>query len=227
MKKILITLVIIISVTLLIAVSYPLISFYITTIGEKETIIGEVYATYGDSKVYIKSLDDSDKLLLEIKITSDTAFASSGSKYDDDEISELKIGSVVKIDCVYKADLGARYAKKIKTVDLNQKSEWPEIVINNDYSWSQSEIGDYIYGDVVYVVNLVNPIEGWVVYIKDEYGEISGYLLESNNKFLTYELKALLEQKTTGYAVKIHKLYVAPFEKMPITGAFSIELQEE
>lgn len=225
-KNILISIIVVISIMLLINALYPFVSYCISTIGEKGSIVGEVYATYHDSTFYIKALDNPEnKLILEILIDPDTVFASGPLKENINEMPELKIGSIVEVDYIYRPNLGATYATSIKTTTANAQSEWPEIILNENYSKSDSEIGHPEYGEIVHIVNTNDIVDGWIVYIKNDYGRIIGYFFDRNNKLIPDELKNLLDQKAMGYRIKVYTRYGSdPIKNHGISGAFSVEL---
>lgn len=199
------------------------------------TIVGEVVATKSDAFVYVKPVGDKGtKQLLELCISSDTSFDSGDFTEGQsiDTIPELIVGTIVKIEYTYQAYdkySGRTTADSIKTVTSDATSnEWPSLVLHEDYSWNSWDTGTQTTGEVIYVAKLDSPIEGYMVYINhnSEY-RIQQYFIETNNMFLTDELKELLEQKEVGYTVKAKGLATAPFEKSIIIAAISIDLVKE
>ena len=229
---------IIITIAFILICITPLLIYHFSTLPPKETIgtlVGEVFVVYNGRYLYLKPMEDQDvNYLLKIEITDETLFASQSSIASSEEIPELAVGKIIEVDYTYKRDTVEIRANSIKEASAGQGDKWPEVTLKEDYLSGHYDIGMLTSGNVVYVTKLTSPTEGYLVYIDDNYtqysGRLYGYFLEKNNKFLQEDLRQLLEQEATGYAVKVRELNTLAFScDLPalITGAHSIELAEE
>lgn len=233
MKKriLLITAIIILLISALILVK----SCSIFSNEKKGTLVGEVFVVYNGRYLYLKPMEDQDvNYLLKIEITDETLFASQSSIASSEEIPELSVGKIIEVDYTYKRDTVEIRANSIKEASAGQGDKWPEVTLKEDYLSGHYDIGMLTSGNVVYVTKLTSPTEGYLVYIDDNYtqysGRLYGYFLEKNNKFLQEDLRQLLEQEATGYAVNVRELDMLVFScDLPtlITGTLWIELTEE
>ena len=226
---------IIITLVFIFIVITPLLIYHFTTLPPKETsgtIVGEVVSTKSETFVYIKPIgDQGTKQLLELRVSEDTSFASGDPGESINAMPELDIGATVEINYTHqpqKEGAGRTIINNIKTVDSQSEStEWPELVLNEDYPDDSTKIVSRATGEVIYVVKLNYPIEGYIVYINhDNEYRIQQYFIEKNNVFLTDNLKELLEQRTIGYNIQAEGLATAPFENSTIRTAFSINWEE-
>ena len=221
MKKI-----IIVTIAFILICITPLLIYHFSTLPPKETIgtiVGEVVATDRDYVLYVKPVaDNGTKQLLEFRLANDTKLESFSN------ISDLTAGTVVEINYTRvktKNVAPTITADSIRIVDSSSSSsEWPKLVLNEDFSWDYIDISSRNKGEVIYVAKLSHPIEGYLVYINDSDLRFKSYFIRNDNIFLTDELKALLEQKSTGYIVEAEGLIGELSIDSTIRPTFSIEL---
>ena len=221
MKKI-----IIITIAFILICITPLLIYHFSTLPPKETngtIVGEVVAADRDYVLYVKPVaDNGTKQLLEFRLANDTKLESFSN------ISDLTAGTVVEIN--YTSVKAKNIAPTITAdsirivVPSSSSSEWPKLALNEDFSWDYIDIASRSKGEVIYIAKLSSPIEGYLVYINDSDLRFKSYFIRNDNIFLTDELKALLEQKATGYIVEAEGLNGELFMDSTIRPTFSIEL---
>ncbi len=193
-------------------------------------IVGEIVGSR-NNYVYVKPVgDQGTKQLFDFKLTSNTSFASGPVGDDFSTMPEIAPGTVVEIRYTYKKGDGwlTVTADSIKKADTSASTkDWPDLIVNEDFDWDKSSVGRRITGEVVYTVKTVAP-EGYIIYIK-EYNEAywGELFIKADNKFITDELRELLDSGATGYTVELHTLENTPFEYSSILGAFVINLIEE
>lgn len=221
MKKI-----IIITIAFILICVTPLLIYHFSTLPPKETngtIVGEVVAADRDYVLYVKPVaDNGTKQLLEFRLANNTKLESFSN------ISDLTAGTVVEIN--YTSVKAKNIAPTITADSIrivapsSSSSEWPKLVLNEDFSWDYIDIASRSKGEVIYVAKLSSPIEGYLVYINDSDLRFKSYFIRNDNIFLTDEIKALLEQKATGYIVEAEGLNGELFIDSAIRPTFSIEL---
>lgn len=231
MKKAVITISLVTVICIILFVAVFGIYFHISNLPPKETngtIIGEVVSVHNKYTVYIKPVGDNNtKQLLEFEMTDNTTFGSAATLASSEKISELVGGTVVEINYTTQELKGGSTRTTvnfIKVSDYKVSSEWPTLILNQDYSWDVAKKWGGMKGEVAYIVKLTAPIEGYIIYVKHKSDARWGqYFLEKSNKFLTEELEVLLEQCATDYDIEIDGLSTSPFENSSILGVFSID----
>lgn len=193
-------------------------------------IVGEIVGSR-TNYVYVKPVgDQGTKQLLHFQLSSDTSFASGSVGDDFSTMPELAPGTVVEIRYTYKKGDGwfTVTADSIKTADASATTEgWPELIADEDFDWHKSSAGRRITAEVLYTVKTEAP-EGYIIYVK-EYNEAywGEFFIKADNKFITDELRELLDSGAAGYTVELHTLENTPFDYSTILGTFIINLIEE
>lgn len=189
------------------------------------TIVGEVFILYREY-VYIKPVgDQGTKQLLGFHILSDTSF-DSGHSYDDfKNAPELAAGTVVEIDYTYDPDIAKTSVDSIRIADGDVTlTEWPELEINKDYSYTENNVGTWNVGEVECVVKLSSPMKGYIVYLNEGSSRLGEYWIDADHKFLVEYWRDLFEKGSTGYIIKMTRLEKSQFKGL--STAFSFETVE-
>lgn len=221
-KRILVMILIVITL-----VAMVLLMFSCTLFDNKVegTIVGEVFILYKEH-VYIKPVgDQGTKQLLGFHILSDTTFDSGHFCDDFKNAPELAVGTVVEIDYTYDPDIAKTSVDSIRVADSDATlTEWPELEINKDYSYTENNVGTWNIGTVEYVVKLSSPMKGYIVYLNEGSNRLGEYWIDTNHKFLVEYWRELFEEGSTGYIIKMTRLEKSQFKGL--STAFSFETVE-
>ncbi len=199
-------------------------------------IVGEVVGVHKDYVVYIKPAGNTGtKNLLEFEFSNNVAFDSGPVGDSLSEMPELAVGSVIEINYTftpYSRDyhLGRAIIDSIKVAESSSGvEEWPKLILNENFDWDRPSDGMRMKGTVMYVATLDEPIEGYIVYVKnDSVSRWGKYFIKADNIFLTDEFRELLDSKSIGYTIDITALgHGVPFENSSIYGTFVAELLSE